>query len=180
MRKRALIAPVAAALVMGGGCSMVREATAPTCANEANPGTTLAAQSVPSATRVPCIASYPAGWSLSTVEIRSGLTSFTLDNDRGGHGALKVSLRRTCDVSNATEVPTDEPETRRFEQVLSIDSGYRGERYYIFPGGCVTYRLRFEERGQALVNEASIAVGFQTRKHIDEEVRRVTSGQRHL
>lgn len=180
MNARGIIVAVVAALVLGSGCGTVKHETVPTCETEGNNGTLLAAQTVPTANLVPCIAGYPAGWRLVTVELRSGLTSFTLGHDRGGDHALKVTLRKTCDVSTATEVPTDEPGTRRFEKVLSVDGGYRGDRFYIFPGGCVTYQLRFNEPGQTLVNEASLIVGFQTRKHIADEVERQSDGRLHL
>ena len=58
--------------------------------------------------------------------------------------------------------------TRRYERVRSLVSGYRGTRFYLFPGGCVTYDFNFSTRGQALVNEVSLALGFVTRSQVSQ------------
>lgn len=179
-------APVAAAVAMTitvavtGACASIRNEAAPTCSSKRLDPLILLTQSVPTASRVPCIASYPAGWNLSRVDVRSGKATFALDSDRAGHEALRVTLERSCNVAGATEVPTDEPDTRRFERILSVDRGLRATRVYRFAGGCVSYRLQFSEKGQALVNEASIAVGFVTRSQVDARVRETTHGRRHL
>ena len=165
----AMAAGAVAALVTG--CGTMADVVAPTCTAERLEPLILMAQSVPTASRVPCIASYPAGWELAGVHVRSGRSRFTLDSDRAGRGALRVTLEHTCDVTSATEVPTDEPDTRRYERILAIDEGFSSVRSYKFDGGCVTYRFTFDERGQALVNEASVAIGFVARTEVDRRLR---------
>jgi hypothetical protein len=44
----------------------------------------------------------------------------------------------------------------------------------------VTYDFNFAQRGSALVNDVSLAVGFTTRTRLDEEVRRSSGGRLHL
>ena len=44
----------------------------------------LAAQAVPSAAFLPCIAALPSGWTAGGAEIASGKASFSLDSDRAG------------------------------------------------------------------------------------------------
>jgi hypothetical protein len=161
-----------------GGCAAVRSLAAPNCTSPNSGALTLAAQSVPTASQVPCIADLPPGWDLASSHIRSGNTTFTLDSDRAGHGALKVTLTRSCDISGTTEVPSDETGTRRYERINSVDRGFKATRTYTFPGGCVTYRLRFNQRGQALVNEASVAVGLVSRHDVDARLR--ADGHQHL
>ncbi len=58
----------------------------------------LVAQSVPAATSVPCIASLPAGWSVGTVNVRSGRTEFWLSS------AVAGSARRRRVAAPAGEV----------------------------------------------------------------------------
>lgn len=175
-----LVATAAVLLALAGGCASVRQNASPTCTEENFSALVLEAQAVPTASKIPCIAGYPAGWNLGTVNIRSGKASFALDNDRGGISALRVTLQKSCDVAGATQVPTDEPGTDRYVRMESVDAGLRGVRFYRFPGGCVTYTFRFKEHGQALVNEASLAVGFVSRTDLDARVRKESNGRLHL
>ena len=134
----------------------------------------LMAQSVPSASQIPCIKALPAGWTFNDIDVRSGLSMFDLDSDRSGNRALVVELRETCPGGQgaggvpvgSTEISTDEEGTRRFEKVESVVDGYRGTRFYVFPGGCVTYGFRFSRQGLALVNEVSLALGFVPRDEV--------------
>ena len=67
----------------------------------------LAAQAVPSATSVPCIASLPAGWDLGGAYVRRDKAQFWLDSDRAEPRAVDVSLlpAQACAVTGASEVP---------------------------------------------------------------------------
>jgi hypothetical protein len=126
----------------------------------------LIAQSVPSATYVPCIDQFPVGWSFGGQQIESGKAEFWLYSDRGGERAVTVTLTRACESSGAVEVPTeaDEAGTRRYEAPRSLPPDFSGDRYYVFPGGCVTYRFNFERSGSyALVVEATEALSFISR-----------------
>ena len=76
----------------------------------------LAAQAVPSATQLPCVAEHPTGWGVEVAQIASGYAEFWLDSDKAGMRAVTVTLTATCDVSGAQEIPSDEPGTRRFER----------------------------------------------------------------
>ncbi|HUP72930.1 MAG TPA: phosphatase PAP2 family protein [Acidimicrobiales bacterium] len=126
----------------------------------------LIAQAVPTATSVPCIASFPAGWHLGGVRVRHDQARFWLNSDRGGEHAVEATLLppEDCTVDNATEVPSDEPGTRRYEQPDQLPPGLRSTRYYVFPGGCVTYRFAFSGRASAaLIFDADSALSFQPR-----------------
>jgi hypothetical protein len=46
------------------------------------------AQSVPSASLVPCVRSSLAGWRVASVTVNRGRSVITLDNDRAGRGAM--------------------------------------------------------------------------------------------
>ena len=63
---------------------------------------------------------------------------------------------------------------------ISIEPGqlYRGVVYYLFPGGCVTYRLDFRSDEQARpLGEVSLALGFVTRDALRQTVEDYTDGR---
>ena len=132
----------------------------------------LMAQSVPSASMVPCLESLPVGWSFSGLDAREGSSRFHLNSDRAGVKAASVSLTPRCDVSEATEIPSDEPGTRRFEHIRAVGQDFAGTRYYVFDGGCVAYRFNFLGEGRtSLANEVSLGLGFFPREALAEELR---------
>lgn len=174
----ALATPAVAVGLLAGCSPGITGNTEPTCRNT---GTlVLQAQAVPSAERLPCITLLPVGWSVFDMDIESGRAEFTLTNDRAGLQAVRVTLTAACDVSEATEIPSDEPGTRRYERIESVRPGFAATRSYTFPGGCVTYRFRLKEAGRALVNEASLAVTFVTRQDVSAEVNRLSDGDVRL
>jgi membrane-associated phospholipid phosphatase/tRNA A-37 threonylcarbamoyl transferase component Bud32 len=135
------------------------------------------AQSVPTATLVPCIATLPAGWELGGVHVERGQAMFWLDSDLGGDRAVEATLTppEECDVSDATPVPSDEVGADRYEQLDGLPPGLRSTRYYVFPGGCVTYRLEFvDDATPAVLFAVDQALGFQPRSLLTDHVRETT------
>jgi len=156
----------------------VMSQTEPTCRNVDT--LVLQAQAVPSAQRLPCVTLLPVGWSLFEMDVESGRAEFVLSNDRAGLRAVRVRLTAGCDTGGATQIPSDEPGTQRYERIESVRPGFLATRLYTFPGGCVTYRFELKEAGRALVNEASLAVTFVTRDEVAAEVRRLSGGDAEL
>lgn len=168
--------PVVAFLVLAAGCGTVPSQAMPTCP-PAGSGDTLilVAQAVPSATLIPCIEEFPAGWSFGGENIESGRAEFWLYSDRAGERAVTVTLTRACDVDDAVEVPpeSDELGTRRYEEPRSLPPVFTGNRYYVFPGGCITYRFAFGRGGSfSLAVEATAALGFFSREEGVEALER--------
>ena len=129
----------------------------------------LIAQSVPSATSVPCIASLPAGWSVGVVTVESDKTRYSLNSAVAGSRAVEVSLLppSKCSIEDSTEVPSDEAGMRRFERPQQLPPGLKVTRIYLFEGGCVTYEFAFEgDASTALVFEADQALAFQPRSEL--------------
>ena len=180
MRRRRWAVLAAGAALAGAGCAGIEDHAAPTCVPKGADSLTLLAQAVPSATKIPCISSYPAGWHFASMAVRNGQGRFTLDSDRAGISAVKVHLRRNCDLEGATEIPSDEPDTRRFERIISVVGDFQAVRSYSFDGGCITYQFDFDRQGRALVNEVSVAIGFIDRPALDALVRERTGGKLHL
>jgi hypothetical protein len=155
----------------------------PACRYQGRQGTALVilmAQAVPTASQLPCVELLPAGWSVSDVFVRNGRVRFSLDSDRVGMHAVQVVLERFCSFGRVTRVPSDHQGTRRYQEVISIDPGrrYQGAVYYVFPGGCVTYRLDFRSDEQARpLGEVTLALGFVTRDALRQTVSDFTGGR---
>ena len=119
----------------------------------------LIAQAVPTATQLPCLELKPAGWTVSDARLQRPAW-FNLNSDRVGIGAVQVALERFCTFGEVTWVPSDHPGTRRLPggHLDRARRRYRGAVYYLFLGGCVTYRLDFRSDEQALaLGEATSA-----------------------
>ena len=145
-------------------------------------GVILMAQSVPSASWIPCVrTALPLGWSFHHLVARNGAATFWLDSDRDGVQAVEVRLEATCDTAGATEIPSDREGMRRFERVGQVDPTFVGHRYYLFAGGCLTFgfRLAGDSPGEALALAAD-AVGTVRRADVGAQVRRDSGGRLSL
>jgi len=132
----------------------------------------LLAQSVPSATLVPCVESYPPGGVLEGVPtVRSGFGSFSLSSDIAGTLAVTVTITRVCDVTGAVHRnDLGVPDTQRWFEYLGQPSpatGYNLLQYYKFDGGCVTYHYLFQPGTPGtFVAEVDAALGFVPRAEV--------------
>jgi hypothetical protein len=179
----ALACLLLAGCVRPGGADFA-QAREPACRYQGRQGTALVvlmAQAVPTASQLPCVELLPAGWSVSDIFVRNGRVRFSLDSDRVGMHAVQVVLERFCSIGpDVTRVPSDHPATRSYQEVISIDPGrrYQGAVYYLFTGGCVTYRLDFRSDEQARpLGEVLAALGFVTRDALRETVADFTDGR---
>jgi tRNA A-37 threonylcarbamoyl transferase component Bud32 len=132
----------------------------------------LAAQAVPSAAFLPCIAALPSGWTAADPEIASGQASFVLNSGQAGLQAVTITLTATCDTSGAQQIPSDQAGMRRFERPLSLVPAYSGVRYYTFPGGCATYQFVLAPGASPVVTTTvDTAVAFMPRSELVSYVR---------
>jgi tRNA A-37 threonylcarbamoyl transferase component Bud32 len=141
----------------------------------------LQAQSVPTASLVPCLNPLPAGWTFNSANVRNGWSTFILDHDRVGSEALVIRLTATCDTSGTIERSTRQPGTRRYERAQSSASGPGTAWYTVFPGGCVTAQLH-PAAGihPGFAEEASSTLSFTTRGGLDQELGRRSNARLHL
>jgi hypothetical protein len=176
-----LLALLAAGCVNSGPVQVGQQPTCVSPAGTVRRGILIMAQAVPGAQWLPCIRSVPPGWSFAEIRPRDGEASLFFNSDRDGVHALTVLLRPSCDLAGATEVPSEHPEMRRYERVTRVDTGYGGERYYTFAGGCVTLRfdLRGSTRGEP-VAAAAESIAFLSRRNLDAMVRRVSGDRLRL
>jgi len=132
----------------------------------------LAAQAVPSAALVPCVAALPSGWQVGGADIATGHSRFWLNSDQAGSPAVTVTLSASCDVAGARPVPSDQPGTRRFDRPLSQRPQFAALRFYTFPGGCVTYQFSFAPGASPLLAiPVNGAVGFVPRARLVDYIR---------
>jgi membrane-associated phospholipid phosphatase/tRNA A-37 threonylcarbamoyl transferase component Bud32 len=132
----------------------------------------LAAQAVPSAALVPCVASLPSGWSVGGADVVSGHATFWLNSDQAGDQAVTITLSATCRTAGAQQIPSDKPGAQRFERPLSMSPQFEYLRFYTFPGGCATYRFNFAPgKSSLLAIPVDGAVDFAPRAGLVDYVR---------
>jgi tRNA A-37 threonylcarbamoyl transferase component Bud32 len=151
----------------------------------------LQAQSVPSASFIPCVQALPAGI-YGALHVRDGesvleLSHASLDisliagewpRAHAAAGSVTIRLTAVCDLQPAGEGQTVALGVSRFQL-----EGARGAPAAIdvFPGGCVTYRPDADDGASAaLLDQAQRAVTFRTRDDLREALRRRSGGRLEL
>jgi hypothetical protein len=146
----------------------------------------LMAQAVPTASQLPCVDmdNLTSEWMVTDVFVRNGRARFALDSiHQLDHHAVEVVLERTCRFGKVTRVPSDHPGLQRYQEVNEIRSGqeFRGAIYYLFRGGCVTYRLDFRGGEQARpLGDVVLALGFVPRDAVAAALRKDSGGRLSL
>jgi hypothetical protein len=173
-RRLAVAAAVVAGTMVVSGCDTSQYQLVSCTSRSRQTILVLEAQAVPSATLMPCANPLPGGWSVGGFEVRSGLARFWLDSDRAGARAAEARLTSSCDVAGATQLPPTSrggPPVQRYE-APAAQQPPATVRYYLFTGGCVTYRLAFSRQSSpALFDQADQFLGFTTRARYVNDVR---------
>jgi membrane-associated phospholipid phosphatase/tRNA A-37 threonylcarbamoyl transferase component Bud32 len=146
----------------------------------------LQAQSVPSASLVPCVPSLPAGWRFVNLPeetrpsaARNGWSMFTLRKYLVG--SLVVRLSATCDTTGAVQRPSDQPGAQRYERTGQGLSGRAATWYTVFSGGCVTEQLDWTSAADAgFATEARSILDFTTRQALQQALEQRSGGRLHL
>jgi membrane-associated phospholipid phosphatase/tRNA A-37 threonylcarbamoyl transferase component Bud32 len=141
----------------------------------------LEAQSVPSASMVPCVRYLPVGWKLASVTVNNGQSVLTLNHDRAGASALVVRLTASCDPSGAAEGPSQTDGVRRYQRTESGSAQFGVTWYDQFPGGCVTSRLHLttDPNGE-FAAQAPQVLGYTTRAALQEALSQRSDGRLQL
>jgi hypothetical protein len=137
----------------------------------------LMAQSVPSASLVPCVQLLPVGWSVAEVAVNNGRSVITLDHDRGGRAALVVRLTAAaaCDLAGAKKVSSEVPRASRWSRASD------NTRIYTFAGGCVTQRFSAAAPSAPRMSDtAATEVGFITREDLRQALSQRSHGRLQL
>ncbi len=127
----------------------------------------IVAQSVPSASYLPCIRDLQPGWTTSGFDPSQDGTSFLLDSDRSPGRPVTVQLTTGCRISGASPSPARAPGVLSYTRLDSIRPRFAGRLYDVFPGGCVTYTFDFSHGSQiALMEQFKAAVGLYPRQQL--------------
>jgi tRNA A-37 threonylcarbamoyl transferase component Bud32 len=142
----------------------------------------LMAQSVPSASLVPCVQLLPAGWEVTRVTVNDGRSVITVDHDRAGKAAVVVRLTAAaCDLAGAEQVTSEQRGARRYWRVDSRAPVFAATRFYEFSGDCATVRITVPAASrQQLITETSSAIGFTTRQELRRALERRSDGRLQL
>jgi hypothetical protein len=141
----------------------------------------LEAQSVPSASLVPCVRSLPVGWTVANVTVNDGRSVLTLNHDRAGDAALVVRLSAGCAPGGAVEGPSATEGIRHFQRTESSAGEFSATWYDRFPGGCVTSRLHLEtDPNGEFAAQAPQVLGFTTRAALREALSQRSDGRLQL
>jgi tRNA A-37 threonylcarbamoyl transferase component Bud32/membrane-associated phospholipid phosphatase len=141
----------------------------------------LQAQAVPSASLVPCVRALPVGWSLSDVAVNDGRSVIALHHDRTGGDAMVARLTAGCDVGQAIEEASAQPGVQRYQRVERHGPAYSAVRFDVFPGGCVTTRIRALASSRAEVTGAAPGIlGYTSRGALAQDLERRSGGRLHL
>jgi hypothetical protein len=139
----------------------------------------LLAQSVPSASLVPCLRSLPAGWMVGNVTVNDGRSVIPLNHDRAGTGVLVIRLTAGCDLRGATQVSSDQ--VRRYQRIQRQAPGFEATRFDLFPGGCVTAQAAVPAANRAEVaSQLATIVGYTTRQALQQALDQRSDGRLRL
>ena len=152
------------------GCAAFSD-TAPGCDQPLR--LAIVAQSLPSASYLPCIRSLPQGWATSGFRAAPGGTSFLLNSDRSPGQPVRVRLIPACRPGDASPSPPRAPGVVTYTRLTSITPRFAGSLYDVFPGGCVSYSFDYALGSQiSLMEQFEQAVGLYPRHQLHLTLKR--------
>jgi tRNA A-37 threonylcarbamoyl transferase component Bud32/membrane-associated phospholipid phosphatase len=141
----------------------------------------LLAQSVPSASLVPCLRSLPAGWMVGNVTVNNGRSVLSLNHDRAGTGALVLRLTAHCDPQGAIQITSDQPQVRSYQRIDRQTPGFEATRFDLFPGGCVTAQATVPAANRAeITSQLTTIVGYTSRQTLQQALDQRSGGRLRL
>jgi len=184
MSRVAVLVAVAAALLTAGCSSSIgdpaRILPCTPSGDQIDERMVLMAQSVPTASAVPCMRTALDDWFLDDMDSSDGYTRIEFSR-LIDQFAFTIELTRTCDHGGATETATDQPGTQRFDEPIRTGGSYRDQRYYLLPGACMSYRFALTGTGaEKAAEDISGAIGFVSRAQLADQVRRYSGGRLQL
>jgi hypothetical protein len=164
VRKSLVWVAVVPILVIATGCAPSANEQ-PTCRSD--PPTLLMAESVATASLIPCVDALPQGWTWHSFQADDASATFSLEQ-QDGDGALEVALVGACDVSGDGEPVQGFPSAERYRSVN--DTATNVTWTSTFPGGCARTSLTFSSRPeQTEVDRMQRAISFIPRDQLRPE-----------
>ena len=141
----------------------------------------LLAQSVPSASLVPCLGPLPAGWSVGPVTVNDGRSVIRLNHDRAGTSVLIVQLTAGCDTQGASQVDSNQPQVRRYQRIDRQTPRFEAIHFDRFPGGCVTTQVAVPAANRAEVTgDLAPILHYTTRQVLQQALDQRSTGRLRL
>jgi tRNA A-37 threonylcarbamoyl transferase component Bud32/membrane-associated phospholipid phosphatase len=141
----------------------------------------LQAQAVPSASLLPCVRNLPVGWSLGDVAVNDGRSVIALHHDRAGGEAMVARLTAGCVTGQAAEEPSGQEGVRRYQLVERQAPLFTLVRFDVFPGGCLTTRIKTPTVNRAEVTGSAAGIlGFTPRGQLGQALEQRSGGRLHL
>ena len=141
----------------------------------------LLAQSVPSASLVPCLGALPAGWSVGPVTVNNGRSVIRLNHDRAGTDVLEVRLTAGCDTQGATQVRSNQPQLRRYQRIQRQTPRLEAIHFDRFPGGCVTAQAAVPAANRAeITSQLATIVHYTPRQALQQALDQRSDGRLQL
>jgi len=146
------------------GCADLREEAQsgpyPGCDTTSPGRLLLMAQSVPGASMIPCLGDLPPGWEFIAALTHTSEATLVVETDTFDID-VRIVLTPICDVSEASQVPSDHEGTALYRQADGRTLSY------LFEGGCVqvlfpTGELAASGHAGELLDE----IGFMTRDEL--------------
>jgi len=134
---------IAVAALLAAACAAQDSLTLPDCSGEGP--VLIMAQSVPTASQIPCLNGLPEGWSFAHGDISESGSAFIFDSDRAGDDAAVLSFGDSCDVGDAIRFEHSWPDIEGYDRNIAVDPSFRAERSYVFDGGCVRWSFDFDQ-----------------------------------
>ena len=170
MKRTSHLIVISVLVVALGACGSDPDTALPRCEPTQRLGTV--AQSVPTASFVPCITRFEAGWHATSFEVQQQSTRFTLQSDRDEHD-VDIAFRGSCDIAGATPIAPRDDGVRTSLRLDSVTPRYAGQMFDAFPGGCVSYEFDFARGAHiTLLDELLTMVGLYPRVELRQELRR--------
>ena len=142
----------------------------------------LVAQSVPSASLVPCVALFGARWSVDGEDFTSHGTKVSMTgHDSSADVTWKVTFDESCDTSGMTPAgDTDGAAVSQSEE--SSGSSTTRTQALVFDGGCVTSKVVIPSRfdHDLVIADVDAALVLVPRSALNAQVRAQTDGRLQL
>jgi tRNA A-37 threonylcarbamoyl transferase component Bud32/membrane-associated phospholipid phosphatase len=141
----------------------------------------LLAQSVPSASLVPCVRFLPVGWMVGNVTVNNGRSVIPLNHDRAGTGVLVIRLTAHCDPQGATQIASDQAQVQRYQRIDRLTPRFEATHFDRFPGGCVTAQAAVPAANRAEVtSQLAAIVGYTSRQALQQALDQRSGGRLRL
>jgi hypothetical protein len=141
----------------------------------------LMAQSVSSASAVPCLNEDVTDWLVTVFEVKNGRARVEFTHRYGRNDTATLELTADCDVGAAREVSSRFDGMRRYNQPGNRGGRYTDRIYFVSPGACTALRFDLSGAGADLRGaEISGVLGFVSRADLDRQIRTASDGHLHL